>query len=173
MVIETALFLCKGKDMGKKQYSKYKVDQSSSAKKKRTVYDEHLDKTFTFDSSIEQKYYTDVVLKKFESGEIVDYELQKKYILQDKFRRPNGELVRAIDYVADYWLKYKDGHEEIKDTKGAGFLVDPVAKLKRKMFYNRYPDLDFEWITWSTKTDWIQWDEFMKLKREEKKKKAM
>lgn len=153
----------------KKKYSKYKVDQSSSAKKKRTVYDKHTDKTVQFASNIEKKYYDEVVLPKFKSGEIIDYDLQKKYILQDKFRRPNGELIRAIDYVADYWLLYADGHEEVKDTKGAGLLIDSVAKIKRKMLFNRYPDLDFEWITWSSKTSWINWDKLMKMKREEKK----
>lgn len=108
-------------------------------------------------------------MPKFKSGEIIDYDLQRKYILQDKFRRPNGELVRAIEYVADYWILYKDKHEEVKDTKGYGELIDSVAKIKRKMFYLRYPEVDFEWITWSKATDWGNWDELMKLRREAKK----
>ena len=150
-------------------YSKYRVDTSAKGKKARTVYDAHLDRTIQFDSNVEKKYYDEVILPGFNSGSILDYDLQKKYVLQDKFKRPNGENIRSIDYVADYWVKYADGHEEIKDTKGAGFLVDSVAKIKRKLFYHRYPDLDFEWITWSKETGWINWDVLMKMKRDEKK----
>ena len=157
--------------MGKKQYSKYKVDQSSSAKKKRTVYDEHTGKEYQFASNVEKKFYDDILLPKFKSGEIIDYDLQKKYVLQDKFRRPNGEAVREITYVADYWILDKSGHEVVLDTKGCGELVDSVARIKEKMMFYKYPDLDFRWITWSTKYNWIDWHEAMKLRREEKKKK--
>lgn len=153
-----------------KRYSKYHVDNSEKAKKARTVYDEHLNKELKFDSNIEKKYYDEIVIPGYESGEIVDYDCQKRYVLQDKFKH-NDENIRAIDYVADYWIKYADGHEEIKDTKGAGFLVDSVAKIKRKLFYHRYPELDFEWITWSKSTGWINWDKLIKMKREEKKNK--
>lgn len=151
-------------------YSKYRVDNSYKAKQSRTVYDEHTGKTVKFASNIEKKYYDEIVLPGFKSGSILDYDLQKRYILQDKFVH-NGENIRAIDYVADYWILWSDGREEIKDTKGAGFLVDSVAKIKRKLFYHRYPDLDFEWITWSKKTGWINWDVFIKQKRQEKKEK--
>jgi len=152
-------------------YSKYKVDNSAKAKKARTVYDEHTGKTIKFASNIEKKYYDEIIVPGFKSGAFLDYDMQKKYVLQDKFKRPDGEAVRSIDYVADYWIKYPDGHEEIKDTKGAGLLVDSVAKIKRKLFYHRYPDLDFEWITWSKETGWINWDILMKMKRDKKKAK--
>ena len=45
--------------------------------------------------------------------------------------------------MADFWLKFKDGRVEVKDVKGSGYLVDPVAKIKRKLVYYYYPDLDF------------------------------
>ena len=153
--------------MGKR--SKYKVDMSNSAKKKRTVHDEHTGKDITFDSAIEKRYYDEVVLPGFLSGEIVDYDLQRRYTLLPSFRRENGELVRAITYIADYVLKFADGHEEIKDTKGAGYLVDPLARIKRKLFYHAFPDLDLEWITWTKATGWVNWDDFMKNKRNKRK----
>ena len=34
-----------------------------------------------FDSAIEMKYYRDVILPAVKSGDIVHYEMQKKYIL--------------------------------------------------------------------------------------------
>lgn len=151
--------------------SKYKVDTSNKAKKSRTVFDEHLQKTFQFASNIEKKYYTDCLLPLYKEGKIVDYDLQKKYLLQDKFKRKDGITVRKIEYVADYWVKYYDGREYVLDTKGAGLLVDPVAKLKRKLFEYKYPDIDFMWITWSKSTGWINWDEFVKIKRQEKREK--
>lgn len=149
--------------------SKYKVDVSSSAKKERTVHDKHTGKDITFASSIEKRYYDEVVLPGFLSGEIIDYDLQKRYTLLPSFHRPNGELVRSITYVADYVLQFADGHEEIKDTKGAGYLVDPLARIKRKLFYYIFPDLNFEWITWTKATGWVNWDEFMKNKRNKRK----
>ena len=59
--------------------------------------------------------------------------------------------------MADFWLKFKDGHEEVKDVKGSGYLVDPIAKIKRKLFYYYYPDIDFEWICYHC-GKWINWD---------------
>ena len=151
--------------------SKYKVDVSKKAKQNRTVFDDHLQKTFQFASNIEMKFYTDVLLPLYQNGTIVDYQLQKKYLLQESFRRKDGSLVRKIEYVSDYWIKYSDGKERVIDTKGAGLLVDPVAKLKRKLFEYKYPDVDFCWLTWSKKTGWINWDDFVKLKKQEKKEK--
>ena len=153
-------------------YSKYKIKQDAKSKAARTIVDEHTGKKTTFASNIEKKYYDEVVLPGFKSGEIVDYDLQKKYVLQDKFKRPNGETVRAIDYIADYWIKNKNGEELVIDIKGAGLLIDSVAKIKRKMLFYRYPDINFEWITWSKETSWINWDVLMKMERDKKKQKG-
>ena len=101
-----------------------------------------------------------------DSVEIVDYELQKKYKLQPSFRH-NGKTIRAIDYVADFWVKYSDGSERVYDTKGG--MVDPSAKIKRKLMYYIYPDLDYVWITHTKSTGWIDWDENEALKRARKK----
>jgi len=68
--------------------------------------------------------------------------------------------------VADYWVKYSDGHEEVRDTKGSGSYADPVAKLKRKMFWARYPDIDYEWIFRDRKGNWVIWEDYRKGKME-------
>lgn len=104
----------------------------------------------------------------FRKGKIIDYDLQRRYELLPAFDRKNGEHIRKIEYIADYWLKFKDGHVEVKDIKGSGYLVDPVAKIKRKLIYYYYPDLNFQWICYS-KGQWVDWDEYMAAKRAAKK----
>lgn len=121
-----------------------------------------------FDSALEMRYYKEVLLPMFESGEIVKYELQKTYELQPKFKY-NDKSVRAINYVADFYFVRKDGSEEIIDTKG---MPDSVALLKRKLFWYCYPTLDYKWVTYVKKYGgWIEYDEYKRLKKEEKKSK--
>lgn len=120
----------------------------------------------TFDSALEMKYYRDVLLPLAESGEVVSYELQKPYELQPKFKY-NGKTVQPIRYVADFFIVYKDGHEEVIDTKG---YCDSIAVLKKKLFWYHYPNVDYKWITYVKKYDgWIEYDIYKKFKLEEKK----
>lgn len=151
----------------KKQYSKYHVDISSDGKAKRTSIDLKTGNNVIFDSLLEKRYYENIIVPGMQSGTISDYKLQKKYILQPSFKH-NGKTIRAIDYVADFWVQYADGTEKVYDTKGG--MVDPAAKIKRKMMYYRYPDLDYQWITWSSATGWIEFDEYQKIKKIKKEK---
>ena len=155
--------------MKKKTISKYHVDQSQKAKKKRTVVDQHTGKTIVFSSGAEKRYYDEIIRPGFQNGSIVDYDLQRRYILQDSFQH-KGSKVRRIDYVADYWVMYADGHEQVRDTKGAGKYADPVAKIKRKLFWARYPDIDYEWICRDRDGNWVIWDDYLRdLKKKGKK----
>ena len=141
--------------------SKYNVSKN---KDKRT-YD-----GITFDSELEMRYYRDFLLPLVKSGDVVSYELQKPYELQPKFTH-NNKTVQSIKYVADFFIVYKDGHEEVIDTKGC---PDSVAILKRKLFWYRYPTVDYKWVTWVKKFGgWIEYDEYKRLKREEKKNKSL
>lgn len=140
------------------EVTKYNVDKNIA---KRT-YD-----GIVFDSVLEMKYYIEIVCPGVESGKISYYELQKEYILQPDFIR-QGKKVRPITYVADFYIEYADGHTEIIDTKG---MPDNVAKMKRKMFWCKYPDLDYRWVTYVKKYGgWIDYDVAKKLRSEEKKK---
>lgn len=168
MIITLLFFIYMAK---RKSYNKYKIDKSIRGKKAREINDEHTGKSFIAASAIEKKFYDEVIIPKFKSGEIIDYDLQKKYVLQEKFRRPNGEIVREISYIADYWYIDKEGIEHIMDTKGAGELLDKTSIIKEKLMFHKYPDLDFQWITYSTKTGWCNWHDFIKMKRQEKKAK--
>jgi len=72
------------------------------------------------------------------AGKISNLKLQPEFELQESFKH-NGKTIRAIKYVADFM--YKQGDRVIvEDTKG--FKTD-VYKLKLKLFYKKYPELDF------------------------------
>ena len=61
-----------------------------------------------FDSVVEMRYYKEVVLPGVASGKIVNYKLQKPFMLIPKFTR-DGKTVRASQYVCDFYLEYADG----------------------------------------------------------------
>ncbi len=119
-----------------------------------------------FDSVLEMKYYRDVLCPLVESGDVVSCELQKPYELQPKFVH-DGRTVQPIKYVADFFVRYQDGHEEVIDTKGC---PNQVAFLKRKLFWYKYPNVNYRWICFS-KIDggWHDY-EFIKKRRAERKK---
>ena len=121
-----------------------------------------------FDSEMEMKYYRDVLCPLEKSGDIVSYEMQKPYELQPKFVH-DGKTVQPIKYVADFYVKYKDGHEEVIDVKGC---PDSVAVLKRKLFWYNYPTLQYRWITYVKKYGgWIDYEVAKKQRALNKKKK--
>lgn len=140
--------------------TKFNVDKDASSRTYNGI---------VFDSVLEMKYYRDVLCPLEKSGDVVKIEMQKPYELQPKFIHDN-KTVRSITYVADFFVKYKDGHEEIIDTKG---YPDQKALIKRKMFWYHYPDISYKWTTWIKKFGgWIDYEEYKRLKREEKKSKA-
>lgn len=121
-----------------------------------------------FDSQLEMKYYRDVLLPMVESGEVTKYELQKKYVLQEGFER-NGKKILPITYVADFYIEYADGRIEVIDTKG---MPDSVAKLKRKLFWKRYPETDYKWMTCIKKFGgWVQYEDAQAMRKAEKRNK--
>ncbi|MCV66946.1 DUF1064 domain-containing protein [Listeria monocytogenes] len=87
----------------------------------------------TFDSKAEAAYYQQLKLLKM-SGEVVSFDLQPEFILQDSFVK-NGKKYHAIKYRADFLVRYKDGHEELIDVKG---MLTNEFILKRKLFEMRY-----------------------------------
>ncbi len=139
-----------------KEYTKYHVPKDKSLRTCDGI---------IFDSVLEMRYYREVLIPGVESGEIVNYELQKKYQLQPGFTH-NGQHIRAVDYVADFVITYRDGHVAVVDTKGK---ADATALLKRKLFYYKYPDIDYQWIGYS-KIDggWMPYDEIKKKRKERK-----
>lgn len=118
-----------------------------------------------FDSVLEMRYYRDVLIPMVSDGTVIYYELQKTYELQPKFAH-KGRNVQPIKYVADFFIEYSDGHTEVIDTKG---YPDSVALLKRKMFWYHYPEVTYKWMTYVKKFGgWIEYENYKKLKKEEK-----
>ena len=136
--------------------SKYNV---SSNKEKRTC------EGIVFDSELECRFYKEVVLPNYKSGNICKYELQKPYILQEKYKHDN-KTIQPIKYVADFYLVDNNGKEIVIDTKG---MADSVALIKRKMMWYLFPSLDFKWISYCKKYGgWIEYDELKRLRKQNK-----
>lgn len=140
--------------MGK---TKYNVDSDTEKRSYNGI---------IFDSKLEMSYYRDVLCPLEKSGDIVLCERQKTYELQPKFIHDN-KTVQSIKYVADFFVRYKDGREEVIDTKG---YPDQKALMKRKMFWFHYPHIIYRWICYS-KIDggWCDY-EYVKKKRAERKR---
>jgi len=116
------------------------------------------------------KYYRDVVLPRVESGDIIEYEMQKPYTLQPKFKR-DDRTIQPIEYVADFFMRYKDGKEVVIDVKGC---PDSIAKLKRKLFWYQYPDIDYQWVCLSLiDGGWCDYEYVVKQRKQRKKNKKI
>lgn len=140
--------------------SKYNVNKDLSSRTYKNV---------IYDSAMEMKYFIEVIEPMISLGYIKYYERQKKYNLLPSFKR-NGKTVLAIDYVADYYIEYSNGVTEVIDVKG---MPDDVAKLKRKLFWSRYPEIDYRWVTYNkSHGGWLDYDVLheMKLKEAREKK---
>lgn len=138
--------------------NKYQVDMSEKGKSKRTV------NGILFDSELEAKYYKEVILT---DKTITNYKIQPKYQLQGPFGKYMKKH-RPIFYVADFEIE-RGFKVTVVDVKG---MATEAAKLKRKWFDKKYPEMLLEWVSFS-KMDggWIGYDELQKLRRERKKAK--
>lgn len=87
-----------------------------------------------FDSKREGEYYQKLKIL-LKQGLIKDLELQKEYLLQDKFVI-NGKTRRKITYRADFsYVSTEDERLHVIDVKG--FRTD-LYKLKKKLFEYKY-----------------------------------
>jgi hypothetical protein len=115
------------------------------------------------------KFYRDWLIPKLQSGEIINCKKQVKYELQPKCKYKEISI-RPIDYIADYVITYKDNNLVVVDTKG---FADAVAKLKKKMFMFKYPDINYIWISWSDiDGGWILYEDLVKARSKRKKEKG-
>lgn len=122
-----------------------------------------------YDSEMEMRFYRDWLLPQIDSGEIIDCKSQVTYELQEKFKY-NSKTIQPINYIADYVITYKDNSLEVVDVKG---FADAQAKLKKKMFHYRYPEINYKWLSWSLcDGGWIPYDDLKKARAVRKKEKA-
>lgn len=123
-----------------------------------------------FDSEMEMQYYAKVLLPAINRGEIVYCERQKVYVLQPRFQY-KGKSIQPIEYKADFYIELKDGTSRVIDVKG---YADPVAKIKRKMFWYIYPEIEYLWIGYSCiDGGWVSYEKIQKGRKLRKKLKNL
>ena len=119
-------------------------------------------KGFVFDSKIECDYYKHLERN---LGDEYDYiELQPRYELIPKF-----DNQRKTEYIADFALWKDNKMLEVIDVKG---MPTEVAKLKAKIFRDKYPNIKLTWICKAPKytgLEWIEYDELIKVRRKRKR----
>lgn len=118
--------------------SKFNINTSKTAKKKRTLNGQ------TFDSDAEFKFY-EYLLSQQEEGLIKEIILQPKFLLQPEYIKYDKKI-RKIEYISDFHVFYTDGTDVVFDVKG---MVMPDFKLKRKIFDYVYPNLTLRCINFS------------------------
>lgn len=91
----------------------------------------------TFDSKKEGEYY--LKLKQdLKNGLIRDLELQKEYVLLDKFKIGN-KTRRKITYKADFsFISTQDDKLHVVDVKSPYTAKDKVYRIKKKLFEHKY-----------------------------------
>ena len=146
--------------------SKYGVDQTKKGKEKRTY------NGVLYDSLTELQFLKEFIEVKMVSGEIIKWERQVKFTLQEGFTY-KGKKVLPITYIADYIIYWNDGTRTVVDVKGN---PDQVAKLKKKLFQYKYPEEDYVWMCRSIKycedgSNWLLYEDLEKKRKEDKKKK--
>lgn len=119
-------------------------------------------KGFVFDSKIECDFYQHLERN---LGDEYDYiELQPRYELIPKF-----DNQRKTEYIADFALWKDNKLLEVIDVKG---MPTEVAKLKAKIFRDKYPNIKLTWICKAPKytgLEWIEYDELIKVRRKRKR----
>lgn len=146
-----------------KKYSKYHVDTTKKGIEKRTYNGE------TYDSLTELNFLKEWILPKMESGEILRYERQIPFILQEGFIHKNKKIL-PIKYVSDYIVYWKDGSRTVFDVKGN---PDNTSKLKRKLFWKAYPTEEYIWmcrnIKYGDETHWLTYEDLESKRKADKK----
>lgn len=118
----------------------------------------------SFDSKEEARYY-ELLKRKKAKGEIINFELQPRYILQPAFKH-NGKTIRSITYTADFLVYHLNGSEEVIDVKG---METQQGIMRRKMFWHKFPELNLTWVCRNLKygdaDGWIEYDELKKRRK--------
>jgi hypothetical protein len=115
-----------------------------------------------FDSKAEADYYV-YAMQLQAAGHITRLDLQPRFELMRAFTDNELRRHRAIVYVADFYIEYKDGRRLVIDVKG---VQTAEFKLKRKLYAYRatiemWPELAV--IAFDAKFGWIDSDELKKM----------
>lgn len=91
-----------------------------------------------FDSKLEAEFYAAEVLPKIRSGEIVNCELHKTYLLlpPDKYC---GIYLHKAEYTPDFVLTYRSGLVEIVEVKSKAVRrLQQSYVYRRRLFIDKY-----------------------------------
>lgn len=113
----------KNEDKEEKKKNKYK--------NKKIIIDD-----ICFDSMFEAEHYLVLKDKKLQR-EIIDFELQPVFILQEGFYTNAAEWNEPIKYIGDFKVIHNDETIEIIDTKG--FKTKDFI-IKKKLFEKKFPN---------------------------------
>ena len=95
----------------------------------------------TFASKVEARRYGELKLLE-KAGEITHLRDHPKFRLIDGGRDRDGNVIRPIDYIADF--DYYEGNQwVVEDVKGKTAKLTDVFAIKRKMFLLKYQDIEF------------------------------
>lgn len=75
------------------------------------------------------------------AGKIKNLERQKRFILQEEYINNEGQKIRPISYLADYYYE-ENGQKVVEDVKSPATRTQ-VYMLKKKIFQFKYPDIKF------------------------------
>lgn len=93
----------------------------------------------TFDSKREADFYCQLKILQ-RAGEVKSFSMQVPFVLIPTFKHL-GKTIRGVKYIADFVVKYADGHEEVVDVKG---MKTKDYIIKQKMLLSKYPDMIFK-----------------------------
>lgn len=121
----------------------------------------------TFDSIMEAEYYI-YLLEQKAKKKIKSFEMQVSYdLLPKKKNKFTGKTILPVKYIADFVITDKSGTIKVVDIKGR---ETADFKLKKKMFFYFYPNLDFRCVQWDgTQQKWRDLDEINKDRRARKR----
>ena len=95
----------------------------------------------TFASKVEARRYGQLKLLE-KAGEITHLRAHPKFRLIDGGRDRDGNVIRPIDYIADF--DYYEGNQwVVEDVKGKTAKLTDVFAIKSKMFRLKYQAIDF------------------------------
>jgi hypothetical protein len=143
----------------------------------------------TFDSKLESRFYSRLKEQK-DNGTIKHFEIQPRYILQEKYivvdgavvtgsnplfdkikRKSKAKTILPIEYAGDFLITHNDGSQVVIDVKGG--ILTAEFRIKRKMYMMKYPELPLILMTHVEKYGgWIDYDTYEKAKRASKAEKA-
>jgi hypothetical protein len=120
-----------------------------------------------FNSRLSMKYYQDIIYPEVLSNKIEYVDNNKKFILQPSYKF-HKETIPEIVYTPDFYIKYKNGKEEIIDVNDKFEIMGDGDYLKKIMFNYLYPNFMYIHLTYSSLDG--GWNDYTYVKKQIKKR---